>query len=113
LHCAYQELLSETGEIAQDLFKGYVKDAIEQGTVPVLLSIAAWFSRNSREKKVKPIEWLGGVIATLASLLDKQHSVAAQAVATECGCTLEQAVAVLKYLGFQEREGAWVAPKAA
>jgi hypothetical protein len=113
LHRAYQELRSETGEIAKDLLKGYVKDAIKQGTVPVLLSIAAWFSRNGKEKKVKPIEWLGAVITKLASLLNKQHSVATQTVATECGCTPEQAVAVLKYLGFQEREGAWVAPKAA
>jgi hypothetical protein len=114
LHRAYQELRSETGDIAKDLFKGYVKDTIKQGTVPVLLSIAAWFIRNGKEKKVKVIEWLGGVIAKLAQLLDKQpkaHSVTAQDVATECACTPVQAVAVLKYLGFQEHEGAWVAPQ--
>jgi hypothetical protein len=113
LHRAYQELRSETGEIAKDLLKGYVKGAIKHGAAAVLISIAAWFKRTGKEKKVKQIEWLGGAIAKLASLLEKQHSVTAQEVATECGCTPVQAVALLQYLGFQEREGAWVAPKPA
>jgi hypothetical protein len=63
---------------------------------------------------VKAIEWLGGAIAKLAGMLDKQskaHSIKAADLATECDCTLAQAAAVLRYFGFQEHEGEWVAPK--
>jgi hypothetical protein len=114
LRRAYEELRSETGDIAKDLFKSYVKEAIKKGAVPVLLSIAAWFTRNGKDKKGEGDRMAGRSHHELAHLLDKQpktRSVTAQDVATECACTPVQAVAMLKYLGFQEHEGVWVAPQ--
>jgi hypothetical protein len=77
---------SETGDIAGDLLKGVAKDAFKLGTAHVLFSIATWFSRNGKEKKVKAIEWLGSAIAKLAGILDKQpkaHSIKTVDVTTD------------------------------
>jgi hypothetical protein len=96
------------------MLKGVVKDAFKLARRTCCSALPPGSAATATRRRLRRSNGLGSAIAKLAGMLDKQpkaHSLKAVDVATECDCTPAQAIAVLKYLGFEEREGTWLVPK--
>jgi hypothetical protein len=108
LQKAYDELRSTSGEIAKDVLKG----GLQGLGASVLLAISGWLTKSGMLHHSGLIEWLGGVVKKIGKRLGErgeEGSVTAEEIAADCKCTVEQATAVLTYLGFRRRGDQWIA----
>lgn len=108
LQKAYDELRSTSGEIAKDV----LKSGLQGLGATVMFAISSWLIKSGALHHSGLIVWLGGVVEKIGKLLGERGeagSVTTEEIAADCKCTVEQATAVLTYLGFRRRGDQWTA----
>ena len=119
LHEAFEELKKGSGEIGRD----WAKDRVKEYVTDVALVVATSLVERGRKSGSKLLHWSGEAIIKICHHAQKPDITANEAPTTEsaapnitasqaaekCECSVEQAEALLRYLGYRRTE-VWLPP---